>query len=188
MQVYTRLLILSLFILNGCGATSPSTSSSSSSSSNEPIAVGQSVDELIADIENKHPISYLLLAANLFNTGDKDQAVQWYYIGQMRFRAYLMANPDLDPSADGALYTSFQSVLGAPINEYAGADPDAWVTLIDNAITWHKHHPNGFTPKEQYPDIYAEIEAGFISFKEQVASSKEAIRKQRALNGLPNRP
>ena len=179
MQVFsTSVIVLLLLLSSGCSATPPS--------SHEPVVTEQNLDELITDIENKHPVTYFLLAANLFKADDKDQAVEWYYIGQMRFRAYLMANPDLDPSADGALYASLKSVLGPQINEHAGADPDKWVTLINNAINWHQSHPNGHTPKNKYPDIYAEVEAGFMSFKEQVAKNKDEIRKQREQNGLPN--
>ncbi len=178
MKVFNTSVIFLLFLLTGCSSAPPS--------SRESILPEQNLDELITDIENKHPVTYFLLAGNVFNEGDKDRAVEWYYIGQIRFRAYLMANPDLDPSADGALYASLKSVLGPQINEYAGADPDKWVTLIDNAIIWHRSHPNGHTPKNTYPDIYAEVEAGFMSFKQQVAKNKVEIRKQREQNGLPN--
>lgn len=178
MQVFITSIIFLLLLISGCSTTPPS--------SRAPAVPAQNYDELIVDIENKHPVTYFLLAGNVFNEGDKDQAVEWYYIGQMRFRAYLMANPDLDPSADGALYASLKSVLGPQINEYAGADPERWVTLIDNAINWHQSHPNRHTPKSQYPEIYAEVEAGFKSFKEQVAQNKDEIRQQREQNGLPN--
>lgn len=75
-------------------------------------------------------------------------------------------------------------VLGTPINEYAGADPDKWVILIERAINWHKENPNFFTPKAKNTEIYAEIESGFYEFRDQVKAGKEEIRKQRVANGL----
>ncbi|MBN2293380.1 MAG: hypothetical protein JXM70_13205 [Pirellulales bacterium] len=56
----------------------------------------QSVDELKAGIEGKHPADYYFLAQKLFASGKKDEAVRWFYIGQLRFRYHLAANPDLD--------------------------------------------------------------------------------------------
>ena len=82
----------------------------------------QTVAELENGITNKHPSTYIILAQKLFVQGDKQNAVQWFYVGQIRYRAYLMANPDLDPSSDPALFSSLMSVVGTPLNEYIGGD------------------------------------------------------------------
>ena len=82
----------------------------------------QTVAELENGITKKHPSTYIILAKKLFNQGDKQNAVKWFYVGQIRYRAYLMANPELDPSSDPALFSSLMSVVGTPLNEYIGGD------------------------------------------------------------------
>ena len=146
----------------------------------------QGIEELKSKIQTKHPVTYLELAGQLLNEGKMDEAVVWYYVGQIRYRAYLTANPELAPSGDPALYGSLKYILGTPINEYAGSNPDNWVKLIEQAIQWHHENPNFFTPKDTHSEIYSTIEAGFIEFRDSVKSSKEEIRKQRAANGLQN--
>lgn len=45
----------------------------------------QSIDELKQNIESKHPIAYYFVAVKLFEH-DKEEAVFWYYLGQLRYR------------------------------------------------------------------------------------------------------
>ncbi|MGQ8367283.1 hypothetical protein [Glaciecola sp. 1036] len=171
-KYFVFISILSHLVIQNCFATSD--------------FFEQSSDELKEGIESKHPATYLILAAKLFGEDEKNEAVKWYYVGQIRFRAYLMANPELEPSGDPALYSSLKYMIGSPINEYAGSDPDNWVALIDSALIWHAEKPNHFTPKDTNKEIYKEIENGFNEIRNRVESSKDEIRKQRAENGLEN--
>src|SRR5215212_9300237 len=52
----------------------------------------QSPQQLMAGIERKHPAVFYMLAKKLFEAGEKDEAVFWFYAGQLRYRAYLQAN------------------------------------------------------------------------------------------------
>jgi uncharacterized protein YcfL len=178
MQKLLSIFVLSLFLLIGCESTTQS-------NSGEEYNL-QGIEDLKSEIQIKHPVTYFELAGQLLKEGKMDEAAVWYYVGQIRYRAYLTANPGLEPSGDPALYGSLKYVLGTPINEYAGSNPDNWVKLIEQAIQWHHENPNLFTPKDTHSEIYSEIEAGFIEFRDSVESSKEEIRKQRAANGLQN--
>ena len=176
-----KLITISMFVtVTGCASTNKA---------QEALAAPQvhSSSDLKEGIIGKHPSTYIQLAAQLLNDGKMDEAVKWYYVGQMRFRAHLKANPSLDKSGDPALYSSFKYVVGTPINEYAGGSPDDWVKLIEQAIDWNKKNPNNFTDKEKHPEIYSEIENNFQEFKTYVIENKDKIRKQRAENGLENR-
>lgn len=137
---------------------------------------GQSVDELREDIERKHPVNYLLLAIQLFDEDEKDEAVKWYYIGQIRLKAHLKANPDLAPSEEPALYGSLKYLIGPLINEHASSDQDNWILLIDSALEWHSENPNYFTPKGKHKEIYEKIRNEFKAFRDEVESSKGEIK------------
>jgi hypothetical protein len=81
-----------------------------------------SPEQIKKGIENQHPIAYYVLAQKLFEGGQKDDAVFWFYAGQLRYRFHVSANPGLDPSGDPALLASMNESLGRPINEYAFGD------------------------------------------------------------------
>jgi hypothetical protein len=170
------LCFLLLYILTGCSSTKDTTTSSSNDF--------PSVEELSYEVTKKHPVTYIQLASELFKNGEKDEAVVWYYIGQMRYRAHLMANPNLEPSGDPALYSSLKYIVGTLINEHAGSNVDNWEVLISRALQWNSSNENTFTPKDQYPEIYKEIEDNFLEFKKYVSENKKQIIEQRKSNGL----
>lgn len=167
-------------------STNNHTADTSNAVSSDNELADQSIEDLKQDIVDKHPVNYFILAAKLYNEGSFDEAVKWYYIGQIRFRAYLEANPDLEQSEDPALYYALRYSLGTPINEYAGQNVDNWARLIEEAYKWHSDNPNGFTPKSSHQQIYQEIESGMLELRDYVLENKEEIRKQRAENGLNN--
>lgn len=147
----------------------------------------QSAEQLLDGIADKHPATYMMLAARLFQQGDKREAVKWLYVGQIRYRAWLKANPDLDPSGDPALFSALMSTVGQPLNEYIGGDVDEWVATIDDAIAWHQENPDGFLGKQEHQQIYASLIAGLEDMRDDIAARKDEIRQQREANGLENR-
>ena len=72
----------------------------------------------------------------MFREGKKDEAVFWFYVGQLRYRFHLKANPNMDPSGDPALFSSLSATVGKTINEYAGGNVKDWVKAIDRALKW----------------------------------------------------
>src|SRR5689334_9712989 len=73
-----------------------------------------------AALPNHHPSAYYGYAIRLFDQGKKDDAVFWFYVGQLRWRFYLKANPNLDPSGDPAALGALNATIGPTINGYAG--------------------------------------------------------------------
>jgi hypothetical protein len=146
-----------------------------------------SAGELKQQATSIHPAGLYLLAIKLFKANEKDDAVFWYYVGQIRFRLHLLAHPDLDRSGDPALFSSLQYVVGQPINEYAGGDPDFWARTVRKARDWDEKNPNEFTSKQKYSKEYAQVRAGMNKLIKYVENNKEMIRKKRKANGLENR-
>jgi hypothetical protein len=115
----------------------------------------QSIDELEHGIENQHPATFYVLAGKLFETGKKQEAVFWFYVGQLRYRVYLTANKG-NPSSDPALFASLSEEVGRPINEYAFGDIPQLAKMIDAVITWDRSDPNPLTPHDKYQSQYKE--------------------------------
>ncbi len=147
----------------------------------------QTVEQLKQNIESKHPIAYYFVAVKLFEQ-DKEEAVFWYYLGQLRYRYHLAANPNIDPTGDPALFASLSSLLGTTINEYAFGDIWKLAATIDRVLAWDKRHTNGYTAKAKQPEELERVRIGLKELKDKILQDQDQIRQQRTENGLENRP
>jgi hypothetical protein len=143
--------------------------------------------ELIRIIPDQHPSFYYVLASRLFAANRKDEAVYWFYAGQLRYRIRLACHPDLAPDTEPALFGSLQETIGRQINEHAGADPRAWAATMARALAWDAATPNGFEPKAPCRAAIAEQRSGMSGFIAHVRDNEAQIRRDRAAAGLPNR-
>ncbi len=145
----------------------------------------QTPAQLKQGIEARHPADYYKLAAQLFaDAATKQEAVFWFYVGQLRYRYYLAANPNLPRDGDPAVFSSLSEVIGRPINEYAGGKPDLWIAEINHALEWDAAHDNTFTAKTKAPQQYREIRAGLVGMRDQLAGMKDKLPEMRKKNGL----
>ncbi|BCW87266.1 hypothetical protein sos41_03950 [Alphaproteobacteria bacterium SO-S41] len=142
---------------------------------------------LTEGIENKHPAAYYKAAAQMFADGDRDEAVFWFYAGQLRYRVHLSCHPDLKPDGDPALFGALSESVGRPINEYAFGDPPALAATIDKVLAWDDATPNGYTPKTDCADAITTTREGLAGLRDEVLASQDEIRREREKNGLPNR-
>ena len=135
-------------------------------------------------LPDEHPTSYYLYASRLFTEGRKDDAVFWFYVGQLRYRVHLKAHPELDPSGDPAVFSSLSATMGRKFNEYAGGSIKDWVAAIDRALKWDAATANGFTSKKKYAKTYQEIRSGLKSMRDEVEATADSIRANRKKAGL----
>ena len=144
--------------------------------------------ELIAGITKQEPAYYYLLAARLLKEGRRDDAVFWYYAGQLRWRYYALANPEkVSGSEASALMGAFHHSLGTPINEYAYGDLEKYRQTIADVIRWDEENPNEYCPKEGVQKERAEVLDGLRQLSQSTIDNADEIRKTRTANGLENR-
>lgn len=135
--------------------------------------------EVEAELPSAHPAFYYAYALRLFQENHKEDAVFWFYTGQIRHRFYLSANPNLPPDGDPALLASLLQVAGEPINEYAGGDPSMWVAQIQRALKWDEETRNGFTSKEQFAEQWKGVRAGLLKFETWITQNTDKIKQER---------
>lgn len=141
-----------------------------------------------AAVERQHPAELVKRAATLFGAGDRDEAVFWFYLGQLRYRTHLLARKgQLDPSGDPALFASLMEVVGGPVNRYAFGDIPVLARTIDRVLAWDEAHPDGFTPKDRFAVVRDEVRKGLIGMRDDALARADEIRATRIRNGLQNR-
>ena len=140
-----------------------------------------------AQLPNSHPSVVYLYAARLFKENRKDEAVFWFYVGQLRYRYHLAANPELSPDKDPAVMASLNATVGQMINEWAGADPIAWARAMDRALDWDASHDNSTTPKKSHQAALQQTRTGLAELRDTVIAKASEIRSQRKAAGLPVR-
>lgn len=129
-----------------------------------------------------HPAEMMQYAAEVFPQ-DREEGVFWFYLGQLRYRAFLSANPDLEPSGDPAAFSALMATLGPPINEWAFGDIDGLAATIDRVLAFDAAHPDPALPSA----VVEATRAGLAQMRAQVLAQAGEIRAQREANGLANR-
>jgi hypothetical protein len=138
-------------------------------------------------LPNHEPSAYYVYADRLFHEGKKDDAVFWYYVGELRCRFYLDTNPHLPPGGAPAAFSALRATIGPTINGYAGGNVKELVKAIDRALAWDDAVTNGVASKEKFPGTYKEIRAELKKMRDQLESKADVIRAQRKEAGLENR-
>ena len=146
----------------------------------------QTPEQIIAQAERIHPAGLYVLASKLMAAGRADEAVVWFYIGQLRYRFLLLTEPP-DVADERILFSALSESVGRPINEYAFGDIPAAIGQIDEALAWDAAHPNALTPKEDHPAQLAETREGLRALRDQMLTRQDEIRRTREQNGLENR-
>lgn len=142
--------------------------------------MNQTAAQIEDRIETKHPIAFFVLAAKKFEEGKRDEAVFWLYAGQVRYRVYMLENPNLDHS----LFASLMQQVGRPINEYAFGDIPQLVKIIDGVLDWDAKNPDPLTAKSTRRE---DVRQNLLALRAQVLSERDFFREQRKKKGLENR-
>ena len=145
------------------------------------------LDELIRIIPDQHPSFYYVLAQRLFAANRRDEAVFWFYAGQLRYRIRLDCHPDLRPDTEPALFGSLHETVGRPVNEYGFGDPPALAAALERVLAWDAETRNGFEPKAACTAAIAQQREGLGQLIRHLRDNADQIRRERTANGLPNR-
>lgn len=134
----------------------------------------------LAKPETYHWTAFYQAADALRKKGRKDEAVMWYYAGQIRAR--VAAGLDPDPSRNNAMLSAFSGTIGKEIMKHAHADKDMWLAQIDKAVAWDKEHPLPADPQQvigisevawdsaNFHIVYDQVRAGLAKMRNEIAA------------------
>lgn len=146
-----------------------------------------SIAELQDGITGKHPATYYQLAASLMGAAQQDEAVFWFYAGQLRYRIHLACIDEAKRTEEMPLFGALSESVGRPVNEYAFGDPPALAATLERVLAWDAETENAFTSKADCAAAVEENRTGLARLRQSVIDDADMIRTERAKNGLPNR-
>ena len=148
-------------------------------------ATSMPIEELRSGISSHHPADYYILAARLFQTDKKEDAVFWFYAGQLRWRMRLDCFGS-EPGGESALFGAMNQQVGTLINEYAGGYPGKWVETIHRVVEWDTSEPSEFEDKQNCQSHIVKQRENFLEFAKSIHRDREKLARQRRENDLPN--
>jgi hypothetical protein len=108
-----------------------------------------------------YPMAYYFYAGRLFKAGDKDDALFWYYVGELRYRFLLAATPNLPPDGAPALFASLHESIGSLVADRNQVAPATSTRELQRALDWDASNENGVTSKSAYRKEWLEVRAKF---------------------------
>ena len=142
--------------------------------------------QIEAQATSLHPSALYVLAARLLADGKGQEAANWMYAGQLRYR-FLLAAAGADGGNERVLFSALTEQVGRPVNEYIAGNPDEWIVAMQWALDWDEANANELTSKTAHAAELAEVRSSLSDLIAQVDARREELRKQRRANGLENR-
>lgn len=144
------------------------------------------VDELIQTIEQgrTHPIAMWLLAKRLYDVDRRDEAVFWFYLGQLRWGTCLRQTPNC---GGRERYGRLFETIGPDLNTHGFRSIPALQSTVDAVLAWDESHPDGFaadaTIKEQRRQGMREMVAYAQAHSAELDARHEELARQEAARG-----
>lgn len=144
----------------------------------EPRIALSAAKEILNDPRTqKEPIEMFSPAFVLFKSGDKDEAVFWFYAAQLRTRYQLV----FQKGDRGQLLQIMLMTIGGPINNHAFQDVQKLDRLLERVLAWDQATPNPHRQSSLSAEAAAGIEkvyTGFRDLRTKMLAEKDDIEKR----------
>jgi hypothetical protein len=150
----------------------------------EPDAA-RTIQQLEDGIQNKAPATYFALATELFRNNQKDEAAFWYFVGDLRYRASILARGQGPDASEEQYHFWFVSQsVGQAIFESANHHPSVLVKAIDRALVWDREQPNGYTSKVQFGAEYERARQELLALEQRIKEGRGPVPAKSSGRGL----
>lgn len=144
----------------------------------DPSVAQLAANEILNDPKTLHePLEMFSPALILFQNGQKDEAVFWFYAAQLRVR-YQLAFQKGDR---GQLLQIMLMTAGPPINNYAFHDAAKLDRQLIRVLEWDRATSNPLRERAHTEDIEAQIEkvySGFRDLRAKLMAEKDDIEQK----------
>lgn len=147
-----------------------------------PELFNQEVVNKVATLEKVHPVSFFEEAGKYYKNGNLNESALLFYVGQLRYRYYILAHPDTKPDGDKAIFASLQNVLGQQINYQLGENVDNYIKILEAIIDYSNENDYQFYSNKESPENYEKVIGGLIKLKNYIIANKEQFIAKRKEN------
>lgn len=102
------------------------------------------IDKIVTNSEIYAPPVFYALSKALFDSGKKQEAMFWFYAGQLRARGD--ANKSLDVSAKQAV-SVLNMNYGKEINKYSFSNLESLKKTVNEVVAWDKKTARDYDPR-----------------------------------------
>lgn len=149
-------------------------------------------DHVIAHPDAINPIYLYAVSLSLWKRGDRARATFWFYIAQVRSRAWINADKDTAP-----LRGALNQQIGALVNPWVGSDLEAWYDIAGRALAYEKKiplypgRPSTLTPEQWQAVVGKARQDNDAQFQEVFGGLRkdpQGFAEKRRGNGLQTGP
>ena len=149
----------------------------------EPEAA-QTIQQLADGIIDKPPATYFSLATELYREGQKNEAAFWYYVGLIRYRAWMLATgKDGESSEEPYHFWLLTHSVGQSIYQHVARDSEDLIKAIDRALAWDLEQPNGFTSKDAFKAQYERARQEVLALRQKIQTAPRTLKPQPVSGG-----
>jgi hypothetical protein len=139
----------------------------------------RTIQQLEDGIQNKAPATYFALATELFRNNQKDEAAFWYFVGDLRYRASILAKEGRDASEEQYHFSFVSQSVGEAIFESANHHPSVLEKEIDRAHAWDQEQQNGYTSKVQFGADYERARQELLALQQRIMEGRTPVPVKR---------
>ena len=144
----------------------------------EPEAA-DTIQQLADGIVDKPPATYFSLATELYREGQKDAAAFWYYVGLIRYRAWILATGKDGPASDEPYhFWLLNQSVGQSIYAHVDRDSAALIRAIDKALAWDLAQPNGYTSKDAFKAQYERARQELLALQQKLKLAPASLKPE----------
>lgn len=142
----------------------------------EPAAA-KTIQQLADGIVDKAPATYFSLATELYREGQKDEAAFWYYVGLIRYRAWMFATgKDGESSEEPYHFWLLAHSVGQSIYQHVDRDSENLIKAIDRALVWDLEQPNGYTSKDVFKAQYERARQELLALRQKIKTAPSSLK------------
>ena len=139
------------------------------------------------------PMTLMVLAIRLYDIGERDDAVFWFYVAKHRYTTLAYSADVNAPALEAAnsAMSAFNSLAGPYINSYAFCNVKKQQAANQRAYEWVRDHPYAALYHEKLPrlpgDPQANIQKGLDAIAKGIADEKALVADPKAMVELQQR-
>jgi hypothetical protein len=145
------------------------------------------------------PEQMFVLAIRLFELGDSDNAIYWFYEAQFRAKLFQVSLDTSHPGRVGdpsfelpVAYNDFTKLAGEYINGYAGCDIENWINIAKMVRDDNPKPPDldklfpgvSFVESSRWQSLNDQVAEGLEKLINYLSDNKETVKQQQKTRNL----